>query len=423
MLRILVLQLVMGLVMASGLAPAQAAPFTLDDNLEVFELKFSDITDHPGMLWAGANGTLGDTPQHVTINGMTLQRQESAILISVGDEPVTLDIVKETWNDVLKSCSAAANDSCNVDFRTFGDAGLRISGAPGGRYQLILLASAEHGIDETLKSPVYSVGKEEINSMKMQAGKAVSTGGSGDFGFQSIVIVLLIVLILIVLAGVILVVKKKSTLQSVILLAGVSGLLLMQTVPVRAAPSGADGHFSEMSLEEWEELAETVAKEQVDALDKMGELRDVWLGSCDQTGNPVGEPRIPSFCAGDEACDQCYSDARGNFNQARATLEKLRLIYTCSQKFSKAAIAFGDSSSGIHAVVGMAWRQQKAGIEESVKGLQAAYDAKYIQLIGSLQDSMNQMGTCEQKFGVEDWYDRFGYIYYEFMADKYKRAD
>lgn len=132
-------RLIVIIFLVIGIRTAQAAPFTLDDKLEVFELKFSDITDHPGMLWAGANGTLGDTPQHVT-----------------------------------------------------------------------------------------------VNSMKMQADKAVSAGGSGDFGFQSIVIVLLIVLILIVLAGVILVVKKKSTLQSVIFLAYVSGFLLMQIAPAYA---------------------------------------------------------------------------------------------------------------------------------------------------------------------------------------------
>ena len=48
---------------------------------------------------------------------------------------------------------------------------------------------------------------------------------------------------------------------------------------------------------------------------------------------------------------------------------------------------------------------------------------KYAELIGKLKKSMVQMGVCEDKFGVEDWYDRFGYVYYEFMADKYKRAD
>lgn len=189
-------------------------------------------------------------------------------------------------------------------------------------------------------------------------------------------------------------------------------------------PPGGSG-IQNMSPEQFEQinkLTKSVAH-PLDILSKVKDLDKVWLGSCDQTGNPAGEPRIPSFCAGDRACDRCYSDARGNFNKARATLEKLRLIYTCSQKFSKAAIAFGDSASGIHAVVGLTWQEQKAGILQSVKGLQSAYDAKYIQILGGLHDAMYQMDTCEQQYGLEDWYDRFGYVYYEFMADKYKRAD
>src|SRR3546814_6554130 len=51
------------------------------------------------------------------------------------------------------------------------------------------------------------------------------------------------------------------------------------------------------------------------------------------------------------------------------------------------------------------------------------YDHKYTQLMEALHGQMVDMGTCEAKYGVEDWYDRFGFIYYEFMADKYKRAD
>jgi len=51
-------------------------------------------------------------------------------------------------------------------------------------------------------------------------------------------------------------------------------------------------------------------------------------------GNSPGEPRIPSFCAGDETCQQCYHDVRTNFDNVRAKLEKLRIIYACSSKIT-----------------------------------------------------------------------------------------
>src|SRR3546814_5482755 len=115
------------------------------------------------------------------------------------------------------------------------------------------------------------------------------------------------------------------------------------------------------------DTADRVAK-QLDALQKLKTLGSVWLSTCDVTGNPPGEPRIPSYCDGNKECTQCYSQARSDFNQTRATLEKLRLIYSCSQKFSKAAISFGDSSSGIHAVVGLAWQHRS---EEHTSELQS----------------------------------------------------
>ncbi len=33
------------------------------------------------------------------------------------------------------------------------------------------------------------------------------------------------------------------------------------------------------------------------------------------------------------------------------------------------------------------------------------------------------LSTCEAQYGVPDWYDRFGYMYFEFMRDKYRRSD
>ena len=37
----------------------------------------------------------------------------------------------------------------------------------------------------------------------------------------------------------------------------------------------------------------------------------------------------------------------------------------------------------------------------------------------TLKDSMVDMAICEAEFGTPDWYDRFGFIYYEFMKVRY----
>jgi len=34
-----------------------------------------------------------------------------------------------------------------------------------------------------------------------------------------------------------------------------------------------------------------------------------------------------------------------------------------------------------------------------------------------------KIDACENSFGQQDWYQRFGYMYFEFMQLKYKRPD
>ncbi len=77
----------------------------------------------------------------------------------------------------------------------------------------------------------------------------------------------------------------------------------------------------------------------------------------------------------------------------------------------------------MHGVAGMAWQAERIKIQKSVEELQAAYDNKYNELIQGLADDMMELNICEAKFGVEDWYDRFGYMYFEFMKEKYQRKD
>lgn len=406
MLRNIIFGLISGMLLVGAYATAQAAPFTLDENLKLHELKLDEVAGHPGMLGASARGVLGNTPEYIVVNGMSVYRQSIVGIASTSDKPITLNIVKNTWDENLKSCEARAGDSCDIDFRTGGDAGFKISGPAGASYELVLLAGREHPVEETLTSPIYSASKEEINKMGNNKKIATSTAASGDSSFQTIVIVMLSVLVLLVLIGVILLGKRKSTLQSFLLLVFLAGTLFPYVSHADAA-----GDLASSAMQRLSDIEQGV------------ELTKTWLDKCEITGNPPGEPRIPSFCAGDESCQQCYLGARTDFNKVRVKLEKLRVIYACSSKFSKSAIAYGDSTSGIHAVVGLVWQKQKLEIQKAVGGLKKAYDNKYIELMRKLNKSMAEMGVCEQKYGVEDWYDRFGFVYYEFMKDKYKRAD
>jgi hypothetical protein len=136
-----------------------------------------------------------------------------------------------------------------------------------------------------------------------------------------------------------------------------------------------------------------------------------------------GAPKIPSRCAKEGAgCSQCFAEAQGDIQHLRFAFEKLRAIGEWTKTFTTRSIAFGDSVSGVHGVAGLGWQPERRKIEESYAKFGEAYDAKYEELIGDMEQALKDLGTCEAKhFGTDDWYDRNGFIYYSFVADRYKR--
>ena len=122
---------------------AQAQPFTLDQNLKPLQLKPVEHDRFPGALVAAAQGTLQTAPQYLYADGMTPRRAQAAILLVEKGAPVTLHMVKNTWNENLKSCTARVNAPCNVQFRAFSTAGFKITGKPGAQYRFVLMQGPE----------------------------------------------------------------------------------------------------------------------------------------------------------------------------------------------------------------------------------------------------------------------------------------
>lgn len=135
-----------------------------------------------------------------------------------------------------------------------------------------------------------------------------------------------------------------------------------------------------------------------------------------------GMPQLPSVCAESAECAECFGKAHNDLVFYRFQLEKLRIIYQGTRSYANSAIAFGDNVSGIHAVSGLPWQTQRRQIKESLRNFGETYDEKYEQLIKGLLKALKRLGECEAEFGEEGWYDRFGFIYYTFMQDRYKRS-
>ena len=132
---------------------------------------------------------------------------------------------------------------------------------------------------------------------------------------------------------------------------------------------------------------------------------------------------MPTTCAGNQACNECYQSAVNELNFIRRQLGRLSCIYSNTKQFNESAIAFGDNMSGIHAVTGAAWQSSRAEIVAQFESFKRTYDNKYADMMTSLHNALQSISACEAQYGLPDWYQRFGFIYFEFMKDKYKRRD
>lgn len=135
------------------------------------------------------------------------------------------------------------------------------------------------------------------------------------------------------------------------------------------------------------------------------------------------EAMMPSGCRSNQECAGCYDDPVSRLNVVRRSLARLRCIYTNTKRFTDASLSFGDNVSGIHGAMGLAWQSERRGIEQSWRNFEQSYDRKYTDLISSMQVALNGINQCEGRFGMRDWYQRFGILYLEIMKEKYKRSD
>lgn len=168
------------------------------------------------------------------------------------------------------------------------------------------------------------------------------------------------------------------------------------------------------------------AKQATSAAGAASDLAGAWkpLSDMDQSiaEQMKGGPKIPSRCAGDAACRACFQDAQNSLNTNRYALIKLGAIGKWTDTFTTKSLAFGDNVSGVHGVAGIAWQAERQKIEASHANFGKQYSAKYHELIGYLENSLNKIGQCEARyFKNSDWYDRYGFMYYSYMADRYRR--
>ncbi len=144
--------------------------------------------------------------------------------------------------------------------------------------------------------------------------------------------------------------------------------------------------------------------------------------TCLSNTSPTSMPIVPSMCAGSPECASCYSQAYSRLDRSRGNLEKLRCIYRWNQEYVERAKSFGDNVSSVHGISGLAWQQERRKIERAFDQLGVTYDGKYRELLGYVRADLGSIGACEARFfDNPDWAVRYGFMFYGFLEDRYRR--
>ncbi len=135
-----------------------------------------------------------------------------------------------------------------------------------------------------------------------------------------------------------------------------------------------------------------------------------------------GAPDVPaSRCGTSDDCNQCYSQTFDSLDTMRMNLEKLRVAGKATADVVSKSYATGDGLAGLTGLGALQWQHERAGIAQKFEHFKGTYDSKYEGMMRGLKAVLDRWNSCEAQYGERDWYARFGFLYYQFLRDKYKR--
>ncbi|NAS30462.1 hypothetical protein GTQ40_05740 [Flavobacteriaceae bacterium R38] len=429
-----------------------AQPYTLDKKIKPIELTLKDYKEFKGAkgLFASKRIDAGETA-YFYVNGFDmLQLMDIYIFLLEKEKDLKVELAKSNWDqpEATYQLSSFEDHTINISLRTYNNFGLKITNEESTPVNLALAVAASPPVEEYLESPFIKATPE-------------NTGTTTKGGGENLPVSSLLYIIIGVLAGVIIMLiikqrknKNPATLSVCIVLSLFNINVFGQSGPTRtqiyglSVLDGQGGNHRENFVNDLFRRnnpglsrfndAQQAAKKMGDIASKIsGNLgkatgilkatKDFYetyttLGDCINSSTLPGQPRIPSFCEGNTSdCATCFSDARARFSSLRYDFERLQTIYNCTKKYTDAAIAFGDNASGVHGVSGLVWQQEKFKILKSIENLEKSYDKKRTQFLKELREILIELDACEQQYGIADWYDRFGVLFYDFMELRYHR--
>ena len=213
----------------------------------------------------------------------------------------------------------------------------------------------------------------------------------------------------------------------VLVLAGIAAIVLQPGAPASASGSfenyDLDKIKDELDQKNWDELFE-----QLKDGAKAGEKWNTLVSEDDQYEpdyDPAGMPEIPAVCKDSAQCEQCFAKPYQELNNLRFRFEKLRKINRATKNMLRDSIEFADAMADVAGgVAPLVWAKEKEKARAAEKNFNASYDAKYEELLATLKATLQAIAACEEQvFGEPGWYERYGFMYYQFMAATYRRPE
>ncbi|MDP3856604.1 MAG: hypothetical protein Q8Q73_02465 [Stagnimonas sp.] len=141
--------------------------------------------------------------------------------------------------------------------------------------------------------------------------------------------------------------------------------------------------------------------------------------------NPPGAPQLPSKCMEQDDCKMCFDEARAGMDKTRLNLEKVRGIYSYTHKFTSAGIAFMQGvANQAGGVASLGAQVETVKVNGALDDFDATVAAKNIELLEVLKGNLMEVAACEAEYYKnDDWFDRYGFTYYQFMQANYSYVE
>lgn len=381
--------------------PLKAQPFTLDQKIKPIELTLSDYkTDDPraqGRI-AQASFTQTENTQYYFVRGISIFSPDYVSITT--DDPsagIKISLHKDNWEQANASGQTGSEGHWETKFKTSGDFGIKVvTDKLPARYSLVVWVGKE--VNLRLPSPFTAAGP-----------------AGGGLLSNNIMLIAVGLLVLIVAALAILLFRSKSKSKAAAACL-IAGLCLSASPPLKAQ---LDASTIKKAMDYFKKALD-IAENAEKMWDKSKPL------SPGEASPDFGQrgPTMPSHCAGDAAASEecrCFAKSAERLDKNRVMLEKLRVLVANQKAFKDKAIALGNSYAQLHTLLGIQWVGiRKHDIEEPYEQFKTISNQKHQAVMQAIQESLQGISACEAKMGERDWYQKYGFVYYEFLYDAYK---